>query len=600
MAGMRLSNGGWKVLLSLMAFCATMLWVIELPGAIDAVRSGQVGDIGADLARVPEWGARQWSILALDPSSPLASAGATVNDRILFDRLEDGIRVIPGESVGLTLVHDSTERHLIVSAVATDVPPDRLFFEVGTAAICLIPVLLGLLIGFRQPAIAAYRALSLGFTALGLGLAGSFTDFLPAGVPASTVYWVYTVMAPVVVYCSTLFAVLYPDDRPVGLRRILSRYVLPIFGLACLAQAVLGGVELVGYSAPASGVLSRVIQLGRFVIIFAALIAGWLASTGALRLRYKWLIASIGLWTLVATLTSLDWQIHGWQVGGVVYPIGFVVALVLLTYSVLRHRIFDVGFMLNRAAVYTITSALLLVAFGLFEWAAEQLLHFDGREENMALDAGLALAVFLAFHRFRDIVEHWVERLLFHQWHARETALRLFVRRAAHFTTEQALLDALVAAMGQFTGGAGCTVYLQSSDGSYEQARSSLAAAPPRLGADAPGIVALRESNTPLVDDDDVPAGEVALPMTHRGLLNGVIALGPKPADDVYRPDELEILGFAAHQIGLDLQALRIEVLVAENERLKARAASVEPMAQALQLAVQSLAGSFHRPVASD
>ena len=334
--------------------------------------------------------------------------------------------------------------------------------------------------------------------------------------------------------------------------------------------------------------------IGRPVIVLGACTAGWAHSTGELRGRFKWLTVSFGLWTLLTVTTSLPWQVGPWVIGAVVYPPGTLVALVLLTYAVLRHRVFDFGFAVNRAAVYTVTTALLLVSFGLLEWAAEHVLHFESREQNMLVDAGLALGVFLAFHRVRDLVERWIERALFHQWHAREAALRQFVRRAAHVKTEAALLDSLVVALDRFTGAAGAAVYAAEGEGALRLVCGSLPLAPPVLDPDGPGVVALREGNVPLFAQDVavVSGAELALPMSHRGELGGFILLGPKPHGDAYRPDEVEVLAFAAHQIGLDLNVLRVEALKVRCESQRQALAAQHAENRALQRAFQALGAS--------
>ena len=142
-----------------------------------------------------------------------------------------------------------------------------------------------------------------------------------------------------------------------------------------------------------------------FVVILASALA-WRRSIGSERQRVAWIGICLGGLYLMLAVPDL---IH---VLGLVVPawtrsLGIWVWFVSscgLGYATLRHRLFDVGFAINRAAVYTVTTALLLVAFGLCEWAAEHLLQFEGREKSMLVDAGLALGVFLAFHRVRDIV----------------------------------------------------------------------------------------------------------------------------------------------------------------------------------------------------
>jgi len=61
--------------------------------------------------------------------------------------------------------------------------------------------------------------------------------------------------------------------------------------------------------------------------------------------------------------------------------------------------------------------------------------------------------------------------------------------------------------------------------------------------------------------------GTLALPMLDQGNLLGFVLLGPRPDGAHYRPDEVQNLTWAAHQVGLDLQALHareLEVLVAK------------------------------------
>ena len=53
----------------------------------------------------------------------------------------------------------------------------------------------------------------------------------------------------------------------------------------------------------------------------------------------------------------------------------------------------------------------------------------------------------------------------------------------------------------------------------------------------------------------------LALAMSHRNELTGVVLVGQKPSGGGYRPDEIEVLANTAHQIGLDFHALKVEKL---------------------------------------
>jgi len=55
----------------------------------------------------------------------------------------------------------------------------------------------------------------------------------------------------------------------------------------------------------------------------------------------------------------------------------------------------------------------------------------------------------------------------------------------------------------------------------------------------------------------------LALPMLDQGNLTGLALLERKADGAAYRPDEVALLGWAAHQVGLDLQALHARELEA-------------------------------------
>jgi hypothetical protein len=63
----------------------------------------------------------------------------------------------------------------------------------------------------------------------------------------------------------------------------------------------------------------------------------------------------------------------------------------------------------------------------------------------------------------------------------------------------------------------------------------------------------------------------LALPMMHQAALASFVLLGPKPTGEDYRPDEVEVLGWATQQIGLDLQSIRVRALEQAVLTLEAR-----------------------------
>jgi hypothetical protein len=252
--------------------------------------------------------------------------------------------------------------------------------------------------------------------------------------------------------------------------------------------------------------------------------------------------------------------------------LGFT-ALILLTYAVLRRRMFDLGFALNRTLVYGAVSFILLACFGLAEWAADHLIPESWHRASALYSAGIALLLFLSVHRLRDVVERQVERLFFHRWQQNEAALRRFVAAAGHFDQTPALCRAFAEEASRFTDGAPAALFLRGADGAYGLQAGGLAAADVYVNDD-PAFALMRAERRPvdLAAAHGALPGVLALPMLDQGALAGFVLMGRKPDGADYRPDEIDMLGWAANQVGLDLQALHARDLEAQvvslNEKL--------------------------------
>ena len=253
----------------------------------------------------------------------------------------------------------------------------------------------------------------------------------------------------------------------------------------------------------------------------------------------------------------------------VAFEILATAAPLLLAYAVLRHKVVDIGFAVNRALVYGVVSSILLVAFGIVEWASEHFLPIKNLETNALIDGGIALAIFLAFHRLRDLSGHVIEGLFFRGWRENEALLRRFVKEAAFIGSKAALGKAMVAEWRRFSGGASCALFLASEGRDFALFQGAKLEA--HIDGDDPLILALRAHGeaVELSDTRSLLPAALALPMRHRGELTGLMLMAGKPSGDPYRPDEQELLGWAAQQVGLDLQALETERLQDDVSRLR-------------------------------
>jgi hypothetical protein len=263
--------------------------------------------------------------------------------------------------------------------------------------------------------------------------------------------------------------------------------------------------------------------------------------------------------------------------------LGFA-GLALLVSAVMRRQLFDLNFALNRTLVYGTVSFVLLAGFGIAKWVIEHLIPETWHEGSEFYSFGIALLLFLSLHRVHDWVERSVERVFFSPWHQNEAALRRFVAAAGHFEGSSTLCSAFSAEATRFAKGAGAALYLRSASGSYGLSGGNLTGALPAYPADDLALALMRAERRPVKASEvqtDLP-GVLALPILDHAKLAGFLLLDRKGDGTDYRPDEIEVLGWAAQQIGLDLQAMRASELEAEVGALHARLAALStPLAAA-------------------
>ncbi len=329
--------------------------------------------------------------------------------------------------------------------------------------------------------------------------------------------------------------------------------------------------------ADAGGMTSLGLTSLGFLMSLAVLAQGWRRAAAEQRRRYAYMVPAVallattqvfGLWISL----SNQWNPSNPLVMAMnILPLAGVL---LLMYAVLRHRVIDLGFAVNQTLIYGVVSFVILLAFGLAEWGIEKVMPTSWREHmeaNAIISAGIALCIFLVFHRIRDVVEHVIEGLFFHKWRQNEAHLGRFVKQAAHILKPEALKAAAVAEFARFSGGAETAIY-RAAGTTYLRDAGTIKGLEAMLDADALALVALRAEGKPLFAEDAAPLNAaLVLPMIQRNDLTGFIVLGPKPGEGAYRPDERAALAQAAYQIGLDLHALRIEELEQTTAELGAQ-----------------------------
>jgi hypothetical protein len=281
----------------------------------------------------------------------------------------------------------------------------------------------------------------------------------------------------------------------------------------------------------------------------AALLCGVLAiasSHGEPRRRIAWATVSVAF-LYATTIVTQILVITGFarpDPGNPFIALGIFLVPAGLTYAVLSRRIIDTGFILNRAAVFSGVSLVLVGTFVLVEWMLSGWLTSAGRTTNILVTACLALVLGFSMRFVHAHVDRAVDTVFFRKRHQDEKAIRSFSEEAPYITDSGTLIDRCKAVLEQHSNASSVQILLDDRRGHYGG-----------IDENDAGIVRLRASRqtVDLHEVDTALSGDLAFPMMARGRLVGVIVLGARRSGESYAPDEASAIAQLAHSVGAAL-----------------------------------------------
>jgi GAF domain len=229
----------------------------------------------------------------------------------------------------------------------------------------------------------------------------------------------------------------------------------------------------------------------------------------------------------------------------------------LVTYALLKRRVLDLGFVLNRTIVVAIVSLIVVTAFVLLERVLGGAVEGVNHATGLIANAGLALVLGVSLRYIHRRVDAFVDAVLFRKRHYDEHALRDFSNEVACITETGALLDQAIAKVERHTDAREAAL-LFATNGAYATVRSFGDSAPRDVDENDAAILALKTWHRPLDPHQYATAlrGALALPLLARGRLLGVLWLGERAGGEAYAPDEVEALSQFAHGVGAALDVL--------------------------------------------
>jgi hypothetical protein len=363
-----------------------------------------------------------------------------------------------------------------------------------------------------------------------------WTPWLPVSVAAELANFALNAYMIVlaVAYAAT-FGTMSFGRRVIAVLTIVAAALIFVLAVIVVGGTVAGAASIayVASSVQASAFLAALI--GSVLCLVLAI-----AVAGGERDELVWagaplaVISSAEALGFIAFLFNLPWgPVH------IIVNVGFFLMPAGLTYSVLARRVVDIGFVLNRAAVFTCVSVVIVGLFVLFEWLFSLWIERANRTASIAFEGALALALGMSIRFVHGRVDRLLDTVFFRKRHEDEQAIRAIAHEAAYVNDPGVLVNRTIAVLEQHADAS----FVRILDGT----------------SDDPAIVSLRawhkQVDLTAVDGTAI-AGEWAYPMVARGRLVGALVIGPKRSSESYAPDESAAIMELAHATASALEAL--------------------------------------------
>jgi len=282
----------------------------------------------------------------------------------------------------------------------------------------------------------------------------------------------------------------------------------------------------------------------------------WLAGTVSLVFRYraapardrqqmKWVMWALAI-LLPALLFMASGILTGYVVAGWAIPLatGFgAIALALflaaIAVAIVRHRLFDIELIINRALVYGALTASVVGAYALIVGVAGEWFHQSGSLSVSLLATGL---IAVLFQPVRERFQRSINRLMYGDRDDPYAVLSRLGRRLEATLAPDAVLPTLVETIAQTL----------------------------KLPYVAIALHHANENEPEIAAAYGLPTGSaVRLPMTYQSERVGELLIAPRAPGEAFTLSEQRLLADIAHQAGVAAHAVRLTAdLQRSRERL--------------------------------
>lgn len=546
----------------------TLIGLVNLVGSLTNPHDG--GTFGFSVGSYTPHNNTTVTVDTVQPHSPASEAGLHKGDELSYaPTFANRIRLFapaPGDSVAMTRAGE----RITITAVTDETPAPLALVIVATVS-KLAFLFMGVLVAWRKQRDPA--ALALGLFLVCFGAAIDYDLVLFPALIARFLSFVFVQCAFVTGGISVLaFACAFPQRATDGIRRFLSRLVVlcAVAGFGATIGAFLSGFAFANRQA---GSLFSTIYILNYLLILGAtltaLVASYREAVREQRARMRWVLGTfiVGFSGLAVLFGMLAFSVHtqwGQYASLTVLAIPFG-----LGYVILRHRVIDIGFVVNRAVVYTGVSIVVVGAFIMFEWVLAHVVEANTSASTI-IQLGGALALGLSVRFIHARVDRYVDDLFFRERHLAEAAIRRFAHETGLITDPDILVKRTVDVAERNARVIGAAFYARLAS-KYVPLHSTFATTPGELDENDETILDMRTWHNAIdvATESHVP-GYIVFPMIVRGQLSGFLACGEKTTHEAFAPDERDALRVLARDAGVALDSLRISRIERELAYLSA------------------------------
>jgi hypothetical protein len=344
------------------------------------------------------------------------------------------------------------------------------------------------------------------------------------------------------------FVLRFPDNQLTGVTKTFDRAVWIAMALAFIAYATAWFKWEHGIYSFWGSALDVWLPLATFALATYIVIKKYKYASPQVRQRFGFLVPGL-IVSFAAYAIYFVPAVPRW----LAEIIGFAVVImpVSVMYAVLKHRVLDINFVLNRALAYGILSVFVIAFVSSLDWAAGHLLA-QGRFAT-SIELLVTIAVGFLLDRINHAVQNVVEVVFFRERRVAEDFVRRAARALPYATEESAVTDGLVQIPVDALQLSAAALYRRSADGKRFEGiatSSETTVAPPGFDENHL-LVRMLESGEQRVwleelrghlDREQAKYYVLAVPVTVRHELVSFVLYGPHRNGSQLDPEEVELL----------------------------------------------------------